>query len=87
MFRHHDQDERETDGAMHWNGIRPVLTGRFRSQFEKEFTNEDWLHCLFLGSINTRLEICKDENGDPRSLRWNDHITETDELRDDSLHM
>ena len=91
MVRHHDQDERETDGAMHWDVILPVLKGRFRNQLEKEFTEEDWLHCLYLGNIKTRFEICKDENGelrcDPRSLRWNDHITQTDELRDDSLHM
>ena len=25
--RHHDQDERETDGAMHWDVILPVLKG------------------------------------------------------------
>ena len=50
---------------------------------EKEFTDEDWLHCFYPGSNKTRFEICKDENGE----RWNDHITETDELRDDSLQM
>ena len=42
--------------------------------------------------IKTRFEICKDENGELRkfvrnkSLRWNDHLTET-ELFDDSLLM
>ena len=35
MVRHHDQDEREADGAMHCDVIVPVLKGRFRSQFEK----------------------------------------------------
>ena len=29
---------------------------------EKEFTDEDWLHCFYLGSNKTRFEICKDEN-------------------------
>ena len=33
--RHHDQNERETDGAMHWNVTLPVLKGRFRNQMEK----------------------------------------------------
>ena len=82
MVRHHDQDERETDG------------GKCRNQLGKEFTDEGWLHSFYLGSIKTRFEICKDENGElryiranPKSLRWNDHITETDELRDDSLQM
>ena len=65
MVRHHDQDERETDGAMHWNVILPVLKGRFRSQL----THEDWFHCVYLGRIKTRFEICKDENGELRYIR------------------
>ena len=69
MVRHHDQDEREADGAMHWDVILPVLKGRFRSQLEKELIDEDWLHCLYLGSIKTRFEICKDENGELRYIR------------------
>ena len=69
MVRHHDQDERETDGARHWDGVPSVLKGKFRNQLEKEFTDEDWLHCLYLGSIKTRFEICKDENGELRCIR------------------
>ena len=74
----------------------PVLTGSFRNQMEKEFTAEDCLHYLYLGSIKTRLEICKDENGELRyiraiqghsGVRWNDYFTKTDELRDESLQM
>ena len=68
-IRHHDQDERESDEAMHWNVILPVLNGRFQNQREKEFTDEDWLHCLYLGSFKTRFEICKDENGGLRYIR------------------
>ena len=66
--RHHDQDERETD-AMHWDVILPVMKGRFKNQLEKEFTDVDWLHCLYLGSIKTRFEICKDEHGELRYIR------------------
>ena len=41
MVRHHDQDERETDGARHWgDGVLSVLKGKFRNQLEKEFTDE-----------------------------------------------
>ena len=69
MVRHHDQDVRETDGAMHWNVMLPALNGRFRNQMEKEFTDEDWLHCLYLGSIKTRFEICQDENWELRYIR------------------
>ena len=63
MVRHHDQDEQETDGARHCHGVLSVLKGKFRNQLEKEFTDEDWLHCFYLGSIKTRFDICKDENG------------------------
>ena len=69
MVRHHDQDERETDGARHWDGVLSVLKGKFRNQMEKEFTDEDWLHCLYLRSIKTRFEICEDENGEIRYIR------------------
>ena len=94
MVRHHDQDEREADGAMHWDFILPILKGRFRSQLELEFTDEDWLHCFYLGSVKTRFEICKDEHGHLRYIRaiqghsgGSDHITKIDESRDDSLQV
>ena len=35
MVRHHDQDERETDGARHWDGVLSVLKGKFRNQLEQ----------------------------------------------------
>ena len=79
IVRHHDQDEREADGAMHWNVILPVLKGRFQNQLVKEFTDEDWLHCLYLGSFKTRFEICKDENGELRFFR----AIQGEELRND----
>ena len=41
IVRHHDQDEREADGAMHRSIILPVWRGRFQNQLEKEFTDED----------------------------------------------
>ena len=69
MVRHHDQDVRETDEAKHWDGAISVLKGKFRNQLEKEFTDEDWLHCFYLGSIKTSFEICKDEHGESRYIR------------------
>ena len=92
---HHDQDERETDGARHRDGVLSVLKGEFQNQLEKEFTDEDWLHCLYLGSIKTRFEIWKDENWRIKIYfrpiqghsGGNDHITEIDELRDACLQM
>ena len=69
VVRHHDQDVREADGAMHWDVKLPVSKGRFQNQLEKAFTDEDSLHCLYLGSIKTRFAICKDENGELRHIR------------------
>ena len=69
MVRHHDQDERETDGARHWDGVPSFLKGKFRTQLEKEFTDEDWLHCFYLGSIKTRFEFFLNENGELRCVR------------------
>ena len=63
MVRHHDQYEREEDGAVHVDIILPVLKEKFQVQRDKEFTNEDSLNCLYRGSFQTRFEICKDEDG------------------------
>ena len=35
VVRHRGQDERETDGARHWDGVLSVLKGNFRNQLEK----------------------------------------------------
>ena len=64
-----DPDERETDGARHWDGEPSELKGKFRNQVEKEFTDEEWLHCVYLGNIKTRFGICKDEHGELRYVR------------------
>ena len=53
----------------HCDGVLPVLKGKFRNQPEKEFTDEDWLHRLYLGSIKTRNESYEDEHGELRSIR------------------
>ena len=67
------------------------MDGKFRYQLEKEFTDDDWSVVFILEtsrqglkSVKTkmRIKIC---SCGPRSLRLNDHITETDELRDDSF--
>ena len=71
-----------------------MLKERFQNQLNKEFTNEDWLDCLDLGSLKTRFEIFKDKDGefgyvrcDPGTCRWSHCFAKTDELRDDSLQM
>ena len=50
------------------NNILSVLKGNFEITW-REFTDVDWLHCFFLGSIKTRFAICEDENGELRYIR------------------
>ena len=64
MVRHRDQDEREEDGAMHWDAILPKLRKKFQSQLDKECANKDWIDYLYRGSYKTRFEICKDADGE-----------------------
>ena len=68
---------------MHCDVKLPVLKGRFQNQVEKECSDEDWLHCFYLGSTKTTFEICKERieihSCDPRSFRWNDYFTKIDE--------
>ena len=33
----------------------PAMRWRFRNQLEKEFTDEDWLHCLHLGNFKDKV--------------------------------
>ena len=56
----------------------PKLTG-------EEFTNEDWLHCLYRRRFKTRFEICKDEDGknkryscDPKTFIGDNYSIETE---------
>ena len=94
MVRHCDGDEREHDGAMHWEAIIPILRRKYQSQLKKECTSKDWIGYLFRGSYKTRFEICKDSedevvyiSSDSRTFRRNDYSARIDELRPDSLQV
>ena len=88
VVRHHDQDERETDGAMHWDEKLPVLKGRFKNQLEREITDEDCSFVFILEASRQGLNSVKMKwrnatySCDPGSFSWSDHLSKTDELRD-----
>ena len=63
MVRHHDQYDREEDGAVHVDIILSVSRERFQMQRDEVFTNEDSLNCLFFRIFKTKFEICEDEDG------------------------
>ena len=58
MVRHHDQDERDHDGAVHWNTMYPVLLRKFGDQIGRRCTDKDWIGHIHFGSNKTRFEYC-----------------------------
>ena len=44
-------------------------TSSIEKKIGKEFTYEDWLHCLHRSRFKTRFEICKDEDGELSDIR------------------
>ena len=60
MVRLHDQDERQSDAALHWGTIRPVLLIAFAKHGARDFSDEQWLRLIHEGSSKTRFEYCED---------------------------
>ena len=54
MLRHYDQDERESDGSRHWEGIKSVFLRKFARDgvliiFVLHMTSQHVLTCVRLG--------------------------------------
>ena len=62
ILRHFDQDERESDGSTHWDGIKSVLLRGFVRDGVQDFSDEVWLQKIFEGSSKTRMEYCKNKD-------------------------
>ena len=62
MVRHYDQDERQSDEALHWDTIRPVLLKPFARHGARDFSEKHWLRLVHEGSSKTRFEYCEDSN-------------------------
>ena len=58
LVRHYDQEERETDGAVHWDTMNPKLLRAFGHQGTRYVSEKDWLRHIFEGSNKTRFEYC-----------------------------
>ena len=63
ILRHFDQDERESDGSRHWEGIKSILLTRFERDGVQDFSVEVWLQKIFEGSSKTRMEHCENKDG------------------------
>ena len=59
LVRRYDQDERETDGAVHWNTMSPKLLKAFEDKGARKFSDMEWLQHIYEGSNKTRIEYCE----------------------------
>ena len=59
MVRHYDQDERQSDAALHWDTMRQVLLKPFAKHGAQNFSEKHWFR-LSEGSRKTRVECCED---------------------------
>ena len=60
LVRRYDQEERQSDAAVHWDTIRRKLLKAFAKQGARDFSEEDWLRLIHEGSSKTRFECCED---------------------------
>ena len=60
MVRHHDQDERQSDAALHWDTIWPVLLVAFAKHGARDLSEKHWLRLTHQGNSKTRFEYCED---------------------------
>ena len=58
LVRHYDHEERETDGAVHWDSSYPKCLRAFEYQGARNFSEKEWLHDVYEGSNKTRFEYC-----------------------------
>ena len=61
--RHRDQEERKTDGAVHWKSMGPKLRHAFLKEGGYTFSDSDWLDWIYRGSNKTRFQYCKHSHG------------------------
>ena len=69
LLRHFDQDERETDGAVHWDTIRPELWRGFWENDAEEFKYSESIDHIHKGSNKVRFEYCETSQGSLAYIR------------------
>ena len=58
LVRRYDQDERETDGAVHWKSMGPKLLKAFQKAGGQKFSDTDWLQHVYERSNKMRFQYC-----------------------------
>ena len=49
--RHFDQDERQTDAAVHWDSMRPVLLKALADKGAHEFSEQQWISSISIKEV------------------------------------
>ena len=55
----YDQDERQSDGSMHWDTIGPVLLKAFAKHGARDVSEKYWFFLIHEGSSKARIEYCE----------------------------
>ena len=63
LVRHRDPDERDNDGAVHWDTMYPKLLKAFGHLGARKFSHEEWLQHIHGGSNKMRFEYCESSKG------------------------
>ena len=69
LVRHYDQEERQSDAAVHWDTTRPKLLRAFADRGARDFSETDWLRHIHDVSNKTRFEHCEGSKKSLTSLR------------------
>ena len=69
LLRHCDQEERDSDGAMHWDSIHSRLLKELGSRMGRNCSQRDWLQAIHEGSNKTRFEYCKNSKNSVMYVR------------------
>ena len=57
MLRHFDREERQSDGARHWDSIKAILVRKFAHEGARDFSDGAWLQKMFEGSTKKENRI------------------------------
>ena len=67
--RHYDQEDRQSDAAVHWETTRPKLPTAFADRGARDFSEPDWLRHIHEGSNKTTFEYCEDSKNSLTDFR------------------
>ena len=69
MVRHFDQDERQTDGAVHGDSLKSLLVKGFRKNGAENLSDSEWIDHIQQGSNKVRFEHCETSQKDLENIR------------------